>query len=126
MSDLTPLAGHDYLSLQTRRKDGRTVATPVWFALEEGVAYAFTMADSGKVKRLRNFSQSKVAPCDVRGKLVGEWLDTETVILAERDEQERARRALRRKYKVQMAVTDLFGTVTGRIRRRAYLAIRAA
>jgi PPOX class probable F420-dependent enzyme len=117
------LQDENYLSLVTFRKTGKEVATPVWFALEGGKAYAFTMADSGKVKRLRNSGRSRVAACDVRGKVHGEWIDTETIILEAPAEQEKARRALRRKYKLQMAVSDLFGRVTGRIRRRAYLEI---
>ncbi len=117
------LEKENYLSLVTFRKTGKEVATPIWFALEDGNAYALTMANSGKIKRLRNSSRSRVTACDARGKVHGQWLDTETVILGQTADQEEARLALRRKYKVQMAVTDLFGWITGRIKRRAYLRI---
>lgn len=119
------LQGENYLSLVTWRKSGKEVATPVWFALENGKAYAFTMADSGKVKRLRNSSRSKVAACDIRGRVHGEWIDTETVILADVADQEHARIALRRKYTISMWVSDVFGHISGRIKRRAYLEISA-
>ena len=81
------------------------------------------MLNSGKVKRLRNFSRSRIAACDVRGKVHGDWVDTETRILEGDADQEKARLALRRKYKVQMLVADIFGSITGRRKRRAYLEI---
>ena len=48
------LEGESYLSLATFRRDGREVATPVWFAEGDGAVWVFTAGDSGKVKRLRN------------------------------------------------------------------------
>ena len=125
-SDFQTLKGEKYLSLATFRKSGAEVKTPVWFAQQDGKLYAFTMANSGKVKRLRNFSRSRVAACDVRGNIHGEWIDTETVILTEPDDQEKARLALRRKYRLQMWIADVFGSVTGRRQRRAYLEISAS
>ena len=112
-----------YLSLATRRKSGKMVETPVWFAEQDGRLYVFTMADSGKVKRLRNFSESRIAACDMRGNVHGQWIDAETIILADPADQEKARLALRRKYRFQMWIADIFGAVTGRAKRRAYLEI---
>ena len=113
-----------YLSLATRRKSGKMVETPVWFAEQDGRFYVFTMANSGKVKRLRNFSESRIAACDIRGKVHGDWIDSETTILADPADQEKARLALRRKYRFQMWIADIFGAITGRAKRRAYLEIR--
>lgn len=119
------LDNENYLNLATFRKDGTDVTTPVWFAMVNEKAYVMTMADSWKVKRLRNSSRSRVAACDIRGKVHSEWLQTDTRILEDQADQEMARKALRRKYKVQMLITDIFGRLTGRIRRRAYLEISA-
>ena len=54
--------------------------TPVWFAEEpeNGAAeklYVYSTSDSGKAKRIGNNGRVRVAPCDVRGKLLGEWIE---------------------------------------------------
>jgi PPOX class probable F420-dependent enzyme len=120
------LSAEKYLSLATFRKSGKEVKTPVWFAEQDGKLYVFTMADSGKVKRLRNSSRSRIAACDMRGNVHGDWVDADTVILDNPADQEKARLALRRKYRLQMLVADVFGFITGRRQRRAYLEITPA
>ncbi|MCM0673900.1 PPOX class F420-dependent oxidoreductase [Micromonospora phytophila] len=72
MTTLDRLAAEKYLLLTTFRKDGRAVPTPVW-AVRDGDALAvWTVADSGKVKRIRRSGEVTVAPCDVRGRPHGE------------------------------------------------------
>ena len=119
------LAEARYLNLATFRKNGTEVRTPVWFALEDGLCYLFSTGDAGKVKRLRNSPRARVAPCDVRGNLLGEWQDAEGTLLAE-PEHARAHRALRRRYGWQMGLLDFFAGLSGRKRRRAYIALRLA
>ncbi|SCL23678.1 hypothetical protein GA0070616_2771 [Micromonospora nigra] len=68
MTTLDRLAAEKYVLLTTFRKDGRAVPTPVW-AVRDGDALAvWTVADSGKVKRIRRSGEVTVAPCDVRGR----------------------------------------------------------
>src|SRR5262249_4639303 len=64
---------HRYLSLLAYRRDGREVATPVWFAASGGKLYVFSAGDAGKVKRLRHTTRARVAPCGGRGGLRGAW-----------------------------------------------------
>jgi PPOX class probable F420-dependent enzyme len=40
--------------LVTFRRSGEPVPTPVWFGLHEGRVYVESLADAGKVKRLRH------------------------------------------------------------------------
>src|SRR5260221_1636589 len=80
------LQGHKYVNLETFRKNGQGVRTPVWFAgePEQGAPeklYVYSTADSGKAKRIRNNSRVRVAPCDVSGKLLGEWVDAREEII---------------------------------------------
>ncbi len=117
------LEGGNYMSFATRKKSGEFVATPVWFAPWEGSYYVFSAGDAGKVKRLRNFSRSRVAPCTVTGKLLGEWLDAEAVVLDDQADAALALRALRRKYGLQMRVTDFLSSLTGKMKRRAYIRV---
>ena len=115
-----------YMSFATRKKSGEFVATPVWFAPEEGSYYVFSAGDAGKVKRLRNFSESRVAPCTVSGRVTGDWIDTRAYLLDDPGDQAIALRALRRKYGWQMAVGDIFSKLTGKMGRRAYIRVDLA
>src|SRR5213083_2116862 len=78
---LSQFAGEKYLNLETYRKNGKAVATPVWFAQNGSVLYIYSLADAGKVKRIRNNPRVRVAPCDMRGKLLGEWSDARAEIV---------------------------------------------
>ena len=66
------LAGHKNALLITYRKDGQGVPSPVWFGRDEQDRVYFDTEDaSGKVKRIRNNPQVRLAPCDLRGKPLG-------------------------------------------------------
>jgi PPOX class probable F420-dependent enzyme len=112
-----------YLSLATYRASGVEVATPVWFAAVEGTLYVFTAGESGKVKRLRRCSRARVAPCDARGTPHGAWRDVTARLVTDAGTIARAQAALREKYGWQQWLLDLGSRLTGRIRRRAWIAI---
>jgi len=114
----------NYLSLATFRKTGLEVCTPVWFAEENGCYFLFSNDNAGKVKRLRNSTRARVAPCDVRGKVLGEWQEAQAHLLRDPQEISHAHAALRRKYGWQMAMLDFFAGLSGRLRRRAYIAVK--
>jgi len=86
-----------YISLETFKKNGQGVKTPVWFVLHNDALYAYTQADSWKVKRIRNHARVRVAACSVRGDVKGPWLDA-TASIVEGDERLAADRLLDRKY----------------------------
>jgi PPOX class probable F420-dependent enzyme len=117
------LARANYLSFETFRKSGVGVATPVWFAEEDGVFYLFSAGDAGKIKRLRNSPRSRVAACTVSGRVTGDWVETEAFILADDADIEQALGALRRKYGWQMRATDLMSHLSGKMDKRAYIAV---
>ena len=60
-----------YLSITSYKRDGRGVATPVWFVLRDGRLLVETDAASGKVKRIRRNPQVRVAVCTASGRLRG-------------------------------------------------------
>lgn len=117
------LEGGNYLSFATRRKSGEFVATPVWFAPHEGSYYLFSAGEAGKVKRLRNFSESRIAACTATGKVTGQWLDTRAYLLDSEADQATALEALRRKYGWQMKLGDFFSQLTGKMGKRAYIRV---
>lgn len=120
-AELRELDRHRYISLVTFRRDGRAVATPVWFAVHEGKIYVFSEAKAGKVKRLRASPRLRIAPCDVRGRLKGDWIDGTGRRVEEPDTAKAGYDALGRKYGWQMRVTNLMSRLTGRIHKRALL-----
>ena len=112
-----------YISLSTYRRSGASVETPVWFVEMDQKLYVFTAGDSGKVKRLRNSSGARIAPCDVRGGVEGEWRSTEARLVENRSTIERAHALFRKKYGVQMWVSDVVSKLAGRLNRRAFIEI---
>ena len=112
-----------YLSLATFRKSGEAVATPVWFAERNAAFYVFSAGNVGKVKRLRNSSRARVAPCDMRGGLLGEWQDAKAVLLSDKIEIKAAHVALCDKYGWQMHALDFFSRLGGKINQREFIRI---
>lgn len=45
--------------------------TPMWFGLHDGRVHVRSLADAGKVKRLRNDPHVRLAPCSIRGRPTG-------------------------------------------------------
>ena len=88
-----------YLSLTSFRRDGSGVATPVWFASDNGHLLVETDANSYKVKRIRRDAHVRIALCDARGRVRGEPVDADARILPE-VERERVEHLLDRKYRV--------------------------
>ena len=106
------LQGRKYLNIETFRKSGQGVRTPVWFAgePEDGPPeklYVYSTADSGKAKRIRNNGRVRVASCDVRGKLVGEWIDARAEIVTGAD-AEHGMQLLNKKYMPWKQLLDFF------------------
>ena len=62
------------MNVETFRKNGKGVRTPVWFVQDGDTLYIRTIADSGKVKRIRSNPRVNLAPCRVDGELIGEWV----------------------------------------------------
>src|ERR1700756_5008001 len=51
--------GEKVISLETYRKSGQPVRTPVWFLEENGILYVHTDDRTGKVKRIRRNPKSE-------------------------------------------------------------------
>ncbi len=117
------LAAERYVSLMTFRRNGNGVPTPIWIAGDNGKLYAVTDGTSAKMKRLKVTDRVRIAACDARGKVKGEWADgharrvDDLVVIA------RAMAALGQKYGWQFALLNVFSRLFGRIGRRAYIEI---
>jgi PPOX class probable F420-dependent enzyme len=80
----------------------------VWFVAADGKLYVFTAGEAGKVKRLRQSSRARVAPCDSRGGLRGDWQDATARMVTDAAVIARAEAAVRQKYGWQSRMLDLF------------------
>lgn len=124
------LSDAKYISLRSFKKNGQPVDTPVWFAhIAPDRLVVFTVGTSYKVKRIRRNPKVEIARCDVRGKLLGPWLQA-TCRPVEKDEEPQrvaqAYDALNHRYGLLMRVGTLFAAITGRTKRRLILEITLA
>jgi PPOX class probable F420-dependent enzyme len=116
-SGLKAFDGKKYLSLETFRQSGKGVSTPVWFAAADaGTLYAYTTADSGKAKRIRRNGSVRIAPCDARGNIMGDWVAARAALVTGQ-EFDRGMELLNRKYWPLKQLMDLGVRLFGRHRR---------
>lgn len=116
-------SGKKYLNLETLKKSGEGVKTPVWFAADAGTnldssdakLYLYTIGVSGKVKRIRNNPRVKIAPSDMRGNVIGEWVDAKAEIITG-PEAEHGMKLLNRKYFPLKQILGFFAMFSGRER----------
>jgi len=110
-----PFAGQKYLNLETFKKNGTGVKTPVWFTADPSASldsndaklYVYTIGVSGKVKRIRNNPRVKIAPCDMRGRVLGEWVEARAEIVTG-EEDARGTQLLKNKYFPWKQLLDFF------------------
>lgn len=117
------LSAETYVSLESFKKDGNGVATPVWVAGVGGKLVVVTDGTSYKVKRIRRNARVRVAPCSARGAVRGEWVEGTCRILEDADQAHVAYQALRTKYGWQFAMLDMGAKISGSFKRRVYLEI---
>ena len=72
---LPQFQGENVISLETYRRNGEPVRTPVWFLEENGTLYVHTDDNTGKVKRIRRNPKVRVAPSYFRGKPKAEYIE---------------------------------------------------
>jgi uncharacterized protein len=98
MNNLEQFQKKKYLNLETFRKSGEGVRTPVWFAQDGGRLYVITMADSWKVKRIHREERVNVAPCRADGKVNGKWIPARACEITDPTVWEKVNRLFDKKY----------------------------
>ena len=63
-----------YINLETYKKDGTSVRTPVWFVIDNDLIYVITRDSTGKVKRLKNNHDVRIVLCSFKGEPKNEWM----------------------------------------------------
>ena len=102
-----------YVSLVTFRRDGRSVATPVWFAAIGDEFGVITETNVGKVKRIRNSSRVTVQVCDMKGAVqTGAPVLMATARLVTGPEAVQVRKAIGRKYGVVYVAFSVYWNIS--------------
>lgn len=117
------MGGKKYLNLETFKKNGDGVKTPVWFAAdptrdlagEEAQLFVYTIGNTGKVKRIRNNSHVRIAPCTARGEVTGEWTEARAQVISG-EEAARGMALLNKKYFPLKQILGLFAAFSRRER----------
>jgi len=114
MSDdrLAQFSAQRYVNLETYRKSGQGVRTPLWFIEQQGVLYMRTPAQSAKVKRIRNNPHVRIVPSDMRGNPKGVWIDGEATLI-EAAEAEWVNQLVKRKYGLFKRLIDVRSRLKG-------------
>jgi PPOX class probable F420-dependent enzyme len=98
MSSLDQFTKKKYLNLETFRRNGESMKTPVWFVQEGETIYVRTVANSGKVKRIRNNAQVNIVPCKVDGTVVGDWVPAVAFEMIDPELDQKVDKLLDKKY----------------------------
>ena len=84
--DFSALEGRRHALVVTFRRSGEAVPTPVWAGVDGGKVYFRSEKRVGKIKRIRANPRVVVAPCDGRGKPLGEAVEGRARILPAAEE----------------------------------------
>lgn len=114
MSSHDQFRQQSYLNIETFRKTGLGVKTPVWFVQDESTLYVRTQADSGKVKRIRNNPEVKITPCKVDGTPLGEWMPATARELKGAETDKEIDRLFDKKYGLMKKMFALVGSLQRR------------
>lgn len=124
MPTFDQFAATTYISLETFRKDGSAVPTPVWVAGHEGRLVVITNGTSFKVKRLRNNPACRLAICNASGKsILSDWSSGRCEILEPGAAFDQALAPLRAKYGFQFWLLEVGAKLGGKRKQWVVLSI---
>lgn len=98
---LSRFEGEKVISLETYRKNGDPVRTPVWFVKEDGVIYVHTDDSTGKIKRIGQNTKVRIAPSHFRGKPKAEYIDATAELETSPETVEKYHSLIYKKYGLQ-------------------------
>lgn len=100
----------EYIRLETFKRSGKGVSTPVWFVIDDDKIFIRSYANSGKVKRMRNNPNVKVTPSDALGRPQGLPIKGKA-IRVDGDGEIRVSHLLYRKYGLMKMSFDVWGAI---------------
>jgi PPOX class probable F420-dependent enzyme len=109
MSALQQFEKQQYLNVETFRKNGNGVKTPVWFAQDGEKLLIWTAFTSGKARRMRNNAQVKIVPSKADGTPLGEWVEATARVDDSDLALKHVRTLMREKYGLVFTIFGLLG-----------------
>ena len=89
-----------YIALETFKKSGEGVITPVWAVRVDDKLTVWTGADSWKVKRIRNNPNVRLAVSDSRGNPKSEWVEAKAAVIDSPAAEAEQRTRIAKKYRI--------------------------
>ena len=102
-----------YLNIETFRKNGQGVKTPVWFVKDGETLQIWTQAGSGKAKRIRNNGTVRVAPSTASGEPTGDWMDAHAQTNESPEAIKHVEKLMQKKYGVMFYIFGFVGKMRG-------------
>ena len=103
-----------YINLETYKKDGTPVRTPVWFVIGNDLIYVITRDSTGKVKRLKNNQDVQIVSCSFKGESKNEWIKGKAEKITGK-EADTAIKLRKKKYGMLARLTGIFTSQKGNL-----------
>ncbi len=103
-----------YLSLETYKRDNTPIQTPVWFVIDNDQLYITTKETTGKVKRLRNNQNARIAVCSMKGDIKSNWVDVGLEKIPEESNVEKIVKLRKKKYGFSARLVSMFTSQKGK------------
>ena len=103
-----------YLSLETYKRDNTPIQTPVWFVTYKEQFYITTKETTGKVKRLRNNQNARIAVCSMKGDIKSNWVDVGLEKISEESDVEKIIKLRKKKYGFSARLISMFTSQKGK------------
>jgi len=116
---LAALRDQRYMTLETRKRDGSWIATTVTVVVDDERVCYRTWSKAGKAKRLRNFPDVRLSPCDRRGRVQGPRLCGRACLLEGEDDR-RVGSLMNRRYPLLQGILVRYGHKLMRYRTQHY------
>jgi PPOX class probable F420-dependent enzyme len=110
--NLKDMAASDFIALETYRKNGQGVITPVWVTAQDGKLFVWTRNSTGKVKRIRRNPTVKLCQSDGRGKAKSEWIEARARLLSQPEALAEQQKRMAAKYGLQYHVLNIMGKLS--------------
>ena len=81
LDSLYQFTDQGYLNLESYRRNGTTIRTPIRFIEDHCKLYVYSLAaETSQVRHINRYPYVRVMPCSLRGKPKGQWVEAEAHI----------------------------------------------
>lgn len=122
---LDGLGKEQFVLIESFKRNGEGVKTPVWVVGRGDVLWAWTNDNSWKVRRIRHNGRARLAPCDSRGNVLGAWVDVSARVIDDVADELAMRKLLKQKYGWMFSLFAFVGRVRGQASGRVVLEFSA-